>query len=376
MVRWPKQCRPSITWMQPRRTSSFGDSVLHLVAVEHDRALGDLAALGMQQVGDRLQRRGLAGAVGAEQRHDAALRHVERHALEHQDDVVVDHLDIVDARGCCLRAAAARGLRRPVLDARDMGSAPQTHPLPATRGEVTLAVATRASAYDDLSQASVRFGQRLVLASHSPWRPLEQRPTLSFMGAIQSETFTHLVPSHCCDDRRRGGRCGRCSSHFERRGEVRQAEFLPARRGDVEGLEAAAHVLAVDHLLAGESSARCGSLRRSAPSYRRRGCRGSRRACPSRSGSCPCRSRICGCPGSPGSSCADAVEVERRDSLWPAPAGRASSSPPDHQTLTKLVHREVDLGRFLDRGRVHRAPAPHDHPGGRPSPQRWSTGRG
>ena len=71
MVRWPKQWRPSITWMQPRRTSSFGDS-LHPLAVEHDRALGDLAALGTQQVGDRLQRRRLAGAVGAEQRHDAA----------------------------------------------------------------------------------------------------------------------------------------------------------------------------------------------------------------------------------------------------------------------------------------------------------------
>ena len=73
MVRWPKQWRPSITWMQPRRTSSLGDSACTSLAVEHDRALGDLAALGMQQVGDRLQRRGLAGAVGAEQRHDAAL---------------------------------------------------------------------------------------------------------------------------------------------------------------------------------------------------------------------------------------------------------------------------------------------------------------
>ena len=46
---------------------------LHLVALEQDRALGDLAALGMQQIGDRLQRRRLARAVGAEQRDDAAL---------------------------------------------------------------------------------------------------------------------------------------------------------------------------------------------------------------------------------------------------------------------------------------------------------------
>ena len=38
----------------------------------------------------------LAGAVGAEQRDDPALRHLERHALQHQDHVVVDDLDVVD----------------------------------------------------------------------------------------------------------------------------------------------------------------------------------------------------------------------------------------------------------------------------------------
>ena len=73
-----------------------GRELVDALALEHDRALGDLAALGVQQVGDRLQRRGLAGAVGAEQRHDAALRHVERHALQHEDDVIVDDLDVVD----------------------------------------------------------------------------------------------------------------------------------------------------------------------------------------------------------------------------------------------------------------------------------------
>jgi hypothetical protein len=69
---------------------------LHLLAIEHDRALGDLATLGMQQVGNRLEGRGLAGAIGAEQRHDAALRHDERDALQHEDHVIVDHLDVVD----------------------------------------------------------------------------------------------------------------------------------------------------------------------------------------------------------------------------------------------------------------------------------------
>ena len=41
-------------------------------------ALGHFAALGLQQVGDRLQRGGLAGAVGAQQRDDAALGHRQR----------------------------------------------------------------------------------------------------------------------------------------------------------------------------------------------------------------------------------------------------------------------------------------------------------
>ncbi len=70
-----------------------------------DRALGHLAALGPQQVGDRLEAGGLAGAVGAQQRDDAALRHRQRDALQHQDDVVVDDLDIVDGeqrRGCII----------------------------------------------------------------------------------------------------------------------------------------------------------------------------------------------------------------------------------------------------------------------------------
>src|SRR5258708_29896430 len=66
------------------------------LAAEHDLALRHLAALRAQQVRDGLQRGGLAGAVGAEQRDDLALLHLERYALEDQDDMVVDDLDIAD----------------------------------------------------------------------------------------------------------------------------------------------------------------------------------------------------------------------------------------------------------------------------------------
>src|SRR2546430_5784974 len=83
------------------------------LAAEHDLALRHLAALGAQQVRDGLQRGGLAGAVGAEQRDDLALLHLERHPLEHQDDVVVDDLDIADrqirARGDHFSFEQSRG---------------------------------------------------------------------------------------------------------------------------------------------------------------------------------------------------------------------------------------------------------------------------
>ena len=126
-VRWPKQWRPSITWMTPRRTRSLGVSPSTRSPRHMDVALGDLAALGAQQVGDRLQRRRLAGAVGAQQGHDAALRHRQRHALQHEDDVIVDHLDVGDVddvgrarslrRGGDLRVASCPGGKTPTLAA-------------------------------------------------------------------------------------------------------------------------------------------------------------------------------------------------------------------------------------------------------------------
>ena len=66
------------------------------LALELDRALGHVAALGPQQVGDGLEGGRLAGPVGAEQADDAALGHLQGDALQDQDDVVVDDLDVVD----------------------------------------------------------------------------------------------------------------------------------------------------------------------------------------------------------------------------------------------------------------------------------------
>jgi hypothetical protein len=70
---------------------------LDALVAQLDRALGDFTALAVQQIADRAQGRRLAGAVAAEQRHDAAFRNAEGNALEHQDHVVVDHLDAIDS---------------------------------------------------------------------------------------------------------------------------------------------------------------------------------------------------------------------------------------------------------------------------------------
>jgi hypothetical protein len=80
--------------------------VLHLAA-------GDFTVFGLEQPGDRFQRRRLAGAIGAEQRHDRAFRHIETQSAQHQDDVVIHHLDVVHAEhrgggGDGVRSCAAR----------------------------------------------------------------------------------------------------------------------------------------------------------------------------------------------------------------------------------------------------------------------------
>jgi hypothetical protein len=85
----------------------LGDAQLHalgrrqrvdVLAHEVHLAAGDLAALGLQQPADALQRGALAGAVGTQQRHHAALRHVQRHALDGQRHPVVDDLDVVQGQ--------------------------------------------------------------------------------------------------------------------------------------------------------------------------------------------------------------------------------------------------------------------------------------
>ena len=184
--------------------------ILHLLAGEHDRALGDVAALGMQQIGDRLQRGGLAGAVGAQERDDAALRHRKRHALQHQDDVIVDHLDVVDREdglGLCGGSGVLDGCHRRSSSLPREGKVARV----ATRaGEGVSEAPTRSlarrkrpsphkgegNAFYFLSQGSVRLGQPEFALAYSFAAAWISGSTLLLIGWIQSEPLVHFLPSH------------------------------------------------------------------------------------------------------------------------------------------------------------------------------------
>ena len=101
MVRWPKQWRPSMTWMTPRLTSSFGVSWSTPLALVLDRALGHVAALGVQQVEIAFSVVDLPAPLAPSSATILPFGYVQRHALEHQDHVVVDDLDVVDAQVIC-----------------------------------------------------------------------------------------------------------------------------------------------------------------------------------------------------------------------------------------------------------------------------------
>src|SRR5690606_20293693 len=65
--------------LDPALGQGRGAQVAHRSAVEGHRALADLAVVDVEQPGERSEDGRLAGAVGAEQGDDPAVRHLERH---------------------------------------------------------------------------------------------------------------------------------------------------------------------------------------------------------------------------------------------------------------------------------------------------------
>src|SRR6266498_2909160 len=87
----------------------LGREPVDACSVELDGAVGDLALLGVEEIRDRLQGRRLPGAVRSEERDDLAAGDLERESLQHQDHVVVDDLDVLQARYGQPLAPPARG---------------------------------------------------------------------------------------------------------------------------------------------------------------------------------------------------------------------------------------------------------------------------
>ena len=109
-----KISRPSGTCTMPRATMPVDRKAAEILALEPDAPAGQ-----RHDAGDAVERRGLAGAVGAEQAHDLAGRDGERHVLERADLAV--------ARRDGPRAQACAALPEIGLDhlriAADLGSA-------------------------------------------------------------------------------------------------------------------------------------------------------------------------------------------------------------------------------------------------------------
>ena len=91
-VRREKIRRPSGAWPMPGRTSWWAGRLRDVLALEADRALARV-----EQAADRLERRRLARAVGADERDDLAPADLDRDALEGVDVAVVG-VDVVEAR--------------------------------------------------------------------------------------------------------------------------------------------------------------------------------------------------------------------------------------------------------------------------------------
>src|SRR5262245_34541548 len=70
--------------------------IVDALALERDGALGDARVVDAEEAGDRAQRRRLAGAVGAEQRHDLFRRDGQRDALHGRDGALVHDFQLVD----------------------------------------------------------------------------------------------------------------------------------------------------------------------------------------------------------------------------------------------------------------------------------------
>ena len=95
-VRLGKTLSRSGTSTMPRAVLACGGWFSIALAGETDAAGGDAGVVEADEAGDGAQRRGLAGAVVAEQRDDGLRHHAQRDAVQRHRDAVVGDLEAVD----------------------------------------------------------------------------------------------------------------------------------------------------------------------------------------------------------------------------------------------------------------------------------------
>ena len=106
--------------------------LVNALALVFDRTLGHIAAFGVQQVRNGFQRRRFAGTVGAQQGDNLPLGDVQGNALEHQDHVVVNDLDVVDVQvavGRCCVGLCTHGCSRSMETGKQRGVPPRVSSL-------------------------------------------------------------------------------------------------------------------------------------------------------------------------------------------------------------------------------------------------------
>ena len=80
----------------PWLTTFGAQPVGQVLSIKAHMTVTDKAVFRFEQTTDGPQGRGLAGAVGAQQGHDITLGYAQTHPAKDLDNVVVNHLDIVD----------------------------------------------------------------------------------------------------------------------------------------------------------------------------------------------------------------------------------------------------------------------------------------
>ena len=74
----------------------IGRQAVYILSLKSYGPFGHITALSAQQVGNRLERGGLARAIGAKQGYNASFHDFERDPFQHEDHMVIDHLNVVD----------------------------------------------------------------------------------------------------------------------------------------------------------------------------------------------------------------------------------------------------------------------------------------